>query len=117
MQYVCLRCGEGFEQPHILMVRHTETQPEWWEKVRQSPCCAEGYAPASTCPGCGRVTASVQSGKLCGSCVGRAGERLRRFLAEEYIPEEREALDEMFEGISFTQLAETERGKEERDDK
>jgi len=104
MEYVCLECEECFEQPHILVERHTETQPGWRERVSQSPCCGAGYVPAGTCPGCGRPIPLARAGTLCRSCVEQAGQRLRQFLSEQYAPEELAALDELLEGISFTQL-------------
>ena len=104
MEYVCVACGEVFETPRILKEYHPETQPGWWETAYRSPCCEEGFVRKKICAECGGGNNFDEVGKLCSACAHRAGDRLGRFLMEEFTEEEREALDVLFEGISFSEI-------------
>lgn len=49
--YVCLCCGELFEEPCEYDERHLEYPP--YERWAVSPCCFDGYVSATKCSQCG----------------------------------------------------------------
>lgn len=109
MEYICLDCGGVFEVPATRWEYHNETRPGWWERHSRSPCCEGGYVPVYRCPGCGRGLEGPEVGSLCMACARAARERLGRFLRRSCTPEERQALDVLTEGVSFTVLGQEER--------
>ncbi len=100
MEYVCLGCGQAFEQP----VQVAEASGE---RRCYSPCCREGFTPAVPCRSCG--AALPQGGDvhgLCPDCAEAAVERLRDFLRLGFTPAEREVLNDAFDGVALSEEGE-----------
>lgn len=96
MAYVCLGCGEAFEQP----VRVTEASGE---RRLCSPCCLESFAPGVRCEGCGAFLPQGQERHgLCPDCAGDAVERLRDLLRRGFTQAERDVLNDAFDGVDLS---------------
>ena len=93
---VCLGCGGVFQHPKLV----TEVTGE---RCSVSPCCGEAWASARRCSGCGRWMAE-HSGLhgLCPDCARNAAERFRKLLIDEFSQEEREVLNDAFDGVPLT---------------
>ncbi len=100
MEYVCLGCGEAFEQP----VRVAEASGE---SRLYSPCCRESFTPAVHCRNCG---AALPQGEevhgLCPDCAEEAVARLREFLCRGFTQAEREVLNDAFDGVALSEAGE-----------
>ena len=95
MEYVCLGCGQAFEQP----VQVAEASGE---SRLYSPCCQEGFTSAVRCPGCGAAVPQREAlHGLCQDCAGDAVARLREFLRRGFTQAEREVLNDAFDGVDL----------------
>lgn len=97
MEYICLGCGQAFEQP----VRVAEASGE---SRLYSPCCREGFSSAVRCSGCGAAVAQGEEVHgLCQDCAGGAVARLREFLGRGFTQAEREVLNDAFDGVDLSE--------------
>ena len=84
------------------MERHG--QPEYaGERQLVSVCCGDGFDEAVQCAGCGGWEAgSALHHGMCRRCARKTVERLRTVLREEFSTEEREVLNDAFDGVPLT---------------
>lgn len=97
MLYICLNCEETFQRPTLVREAHGET-------YRVSPCCLDAFMQAMQCKRCEDYIAPGRDlHGLCRKCAERAVNRLTQLLATEFTEEEREALNDAFDGVALTE--------------
>ena len=74
-----------------------------------SVCCGDGFDEAAQCVRCDgwEVKGALHHG-LCRRCAQKAVERLRAVLREEFSREEREVLNDAFDGVPLAEGGEDE---------
>ena len=96
--YICLNCEELFDTPCEI------SDPGTGERYWRSPCCLDGFMPVVSCERCGKLIAvGADTHGLCGHCAEATVARLRYFLNNEFTEEEREVLNEAFDGVPLTE--------------
>ena len=94
--YICLNCGEPFEEPYTYFEDYGEAQTV-------SPCCKGAFDYATTCDNCKRpIPASAVFHGQCEECTKDVIRSLVKHLKEHYTYKEREILNDAFEGVPLT---------------
>ena len=97
MMYRCLECGNLFEegeQAEWVETHGLDTPP--YEELSGCPICKGGYEEVEPCKICGSYAEEMQ-GDYCKECVVDVQKRFKA-LMEEFSAEERELLNELYDG-------------------
>ena len=88
----CIECGHIFEDGE--QARWTETHGEVWESC---PICKGDYEEVEPCKICGSYDHSVDD-DYCDDCKKDVKKRFAEFVEREFSKEERELLNELYDG-------------------
>ena len=88
----CIECGHIFEDGE--QARWTETHGEVWESC---PICKGDYEEVEPCKICGSYNHSVDD-DYCDDCKKDVKKRFAEFVEREFSKEERELLNELYDG-------------------
>lgn len=90
--FKCIECGHIFEDGE--QARWTETHGEVWECC---PICKGGYEEIEPCKICGTYDHECQE-EYCEDCKKDVKKRFAEFVEREFSKEERELLNELYDG-------------------
>lgn len=92
---ICAGCGRSFEGLRPVEEPHGERR-------LTSPCCGEGFSTAQRCGHCGNLAEadSLRHG-LCRACCRWTVEEFKWYLSRRFSPEQREILNEEYDGVSL----------------
>ena len=90
--FKCIECGHIFEDGE--QARWTETHGEVWESC---PICKGDYEEVEPCKICGSYDHSVDD-DYCDDCKKDVKKRFAEFVEREFSKEERELLNELYDG-------------------
>jgi Zn finger protein HypA/HybF involved in hydrogenase expression len=88
--YICLNCGELFNEPHKVSEIHTELSERPLEIFRVCPKCGEAdFESATDCENCGTMIGESQAKYgLCGDCEMKSDVLFRELLSENFTENE-----------------------------
>lgn len=102
--YICLECGEVFDQPYTRFEPHPELDGCPSETFYVSPCCGGDYADAARCQCCGAYTVELPGlTPLCKHCRTVAKGQFIELL-RSLAPEQVEFLSDWTEGKCFPEI-------------
>ena len=90
--FKCIECGHIFEDGE--QARWTETHGEVWECC---PICKGAYEEIEPCKICGTYDHECQE-EYCEDCKKDVKNRFMAFIEKEFSKEERELLNELYDG-------------------
>lgn len=93
--YRCMECGHLFEEGE-----QAEYVEDFGEKVKACPLCHGAYEEATQCKICGSYDKDP-SEEYCDSCVKDVSKRFKLFVESEFSEQERELLNELYDGREF----------------
>ena len=97
--YICLDCGEIFDEPQMICETHYELDEKPCETFYVCPHCGEGdFEEARICEVCGEYMPESQSAYcLCAKCEAEAWGRFKKLMRDNFTPNERAYLYEKWE--------------------
>ena len=98
IMFKCLECGNLFEEGEEARWVEThgfDTPP--YEEWSGCPICKGGYKEIKPCKICGSYDHDLDD-EYCNACKKDVQRRFSTFIAEEFTEEERELLNELYDG-------------------
>lgn len=93
--FKCEKCGELFENPLTIKEEVGEFGGvPAYQNFSVSPCCEESYVEVEKCKICGEYSED----DYCKKCKNDVQKRFQTFINSEFLPEERELLNELYDG-------------------
>ena len=93
--FKCEKCGELFENPLTIKEEVGEFGGvPAYQNFSVSPCCEESYVEVKKCKVCGEYSED----DYCEKCKNNVQKRFQTFINSEFSPEERELLNELYDG-------------------
>ena len=99
--YKCVECGNLFEEGE--QVTWEEDRGEFWgspciERMSGCPICGGDYEEAKPCKICGGYEGIDECEEYCNECKADVLKRFQTFVNSEFTKEERELLNELYDG-------------------
>ena len=104
--FKCLECGNLFEegeQARWVETHGLDTPP--YEEWSGCPICKGGYKEIKPCKICGSYDHDYDE-EYCNACKKDVQKRFSTFIAEEFTEEERELLNELYDGKELLKIKE-----------
>lgn len=101
MMFKCLECGSLFEEGEQKKV--CEPMGEAWgapayQEYYACPCCGGAYEEVQPCKICGGYEGIDEGEEYCNECKADVLKRFQNFVNSEFTEEERELLNELYDG-------------------